>query len=272
MRRNFRVSPMPLSALSVIRTDLLAIGGHDNAITLYSSACGSAVAKCQVHADTVTCLGVSASGTTLVSGSSDQSVRTWQVTPSSLRNESTFDDIQQPITCVASGRSLYIAGADDGQLLAWDARSGQAVLDRELAGAAVACALHEDERFAAALDACGELRLWDLRQRCENLKLTVAGGIGCDLKEASCFLTDFAGWVMLGGTSILNGPAVTLWDVPEQRALRTWAPPEALGVTGGPGVKYFVALSGFRGATRTGPSLLSASANGALHVFGRNVQ
>jgi len=59
MRRNFRISPMPLSALAVLRTDLLAIGGHDNALTLYSSSRGTALAKYQVHADTVSCLGVS---------------------------------------------------------------------------------------------------------------------------------------------------------------------------------------------------------------------
>merc|ERR1712230_72572 len=61
--------------------------------------------------------------------------------------------------------------------------------------------LREDERRAAALDAGGELRLWDLRQRCESVRLKIATQAGGGLSEASCFLTDFAGWAILGGTS-----------------------------------------------------------------------
>lgn len=260
MRRNFRISPMPLSALTVIRTDLLAIGGHDNAVTLYSSSCGSALSKCQVHADTVTCLGVSPCGSLLVSGSSDQSLRTWAVTPTSLKNELTFDDIQQPITCCAQGRNVTLAGADDGQLMAWDSRSAEPVLERELGGAAVACALHEDERLAAALDSSGELRLFDLRQRCETVRLGVAAQGG--LSESSCFLTDFSGWAVLGGTNLDDNPVVTLWDIPEQRQLRTW---ELSEDRGGFDARFLVELSGLKGGT--GPSLLSASANGAVNVF-----
>merc|ERR1711933_378169 len=142
---------MPLSALAVVRRDLLAIGGHDNAVTLYSSSCGSALAKCQVHADTVTCIAVSPCRSSLVSGSRDQSVRTWAFTAASLKNDATFDDVQQPITCAATAGNLILAGATDGQLMAWDRRSGQPALDRELGGPVVSCALHPTEQLATAL-------------------------------------------------------------------------------------------------------------------------
>merc|ERR1712232_1555477 len=94
--------------------------------------------------------------------------------------------------------------------------------DRESGGAAVACALDEDERRAAALDSSGELRIFDLRQRCESVRLPVSTQSGGCLSEASCFLTDFAGWAIIGGTSVISNPAVALWDIPEQRELRTW--------------------------------------------------
>jgi len=262
MRRNFRISPMPLSALAVIRTDLLCIGGHDNSVTMFSSSSGSALSRCQAHADSVTCVGVSPCGGFLASGSSDQSMRTWTITPSALKNEATFDDIQQPITCCAHGRSLILAGADDGQLMAWDSRSGNSVLDRELGGAAIACALHEDERLCAALDGNGELRLFDLRQRCESVRLPVASQGGGSLSQASCFLTDFAGWAILGGTSVVGNPAVALWDIPEQRELRTWELGED---TSRNTSRFLVQLAGLAG--EAGHSLLSASANGAVHVF-----
>ena len=33
-RRNFRISPMPLSAVAALGPELLALGGHDNAARL----------------------------------------------------------------------------------------------------------------------------------------------------------------------------------------------------------------------------------------------
>ena len=53
-RRNFRISPMPLSAIAALDTELLALGGHDNAVVLYSTSCGSSLSRSQMHADTVT--------------------------------------------------------------------------------------------------------------------------------------------------------------------------------------------------------------------------
>ena len=79
-RRNFRISPMPLSAIAALDTELLALGGHDNAVVLYSTSCGSSLSRSQMHADTVTCLGTSPCRTMLVSGSRDQSVVTWTLT------------------------------------------------------------------------------------------------------------------------------------------------------------------------------------------------
>lgn len=266
-RRNFRVSPMPLSALAVLSTDLCVIGGHDNAVTLYSSSCGSALAKHQVHADTVTCLGVSPGGSSLVSGSRDQSVRTWHITASTLKNEATFDDIPQAITCAAAGRNLVLAGAEDGQLMAWDLRTGQAELDREMGGDIVSCALSSDDTLAAALDCTGEFRLWDLRHRCESVRLPVAARTGACLSSATCFLTDFAGWAVLGGVSVCNNPAVVLWDIPEQRELRTW---ELSRDGAGGDVRFLVQPDcvGERGSD--GTYFLCANATGAVHMFSRH--
>jgi len=268
LRRNFRVSPMPLCALAVLNTDLLAIGGHDNAVTLYSSSCGSALARCQVHADTVTCFGLSPCRSVLISGSRDQSVRSWTVTPSSLKSDSTFDDVQQPITCVAAGTNLILAGADDGQLMAWDRRSGQPVMDRELGGMAIGCALHRSEHLAMALDDTGELRLWDLRRGCESLRLCVlARAGGGSLGRVRCFLTDFEGWAVLGGADSGGAPAVALWDIPEQRELRTW---QLDGPSRGGDVQFLVrplAPSPQADEDRGPASFFSASAKGAIHAF-----
>lgn len=280
LRRNFRISPMPLSALAVLRTDLLAIGGHDNAVTLYSSSSGSAVAKCQAHADTVTCLGVSPGGGTLVSGSRDQSVMTWAFTAASLKSDITFDDLLEPITCAVAGRNLVLAGAMDGQLMAWDKRSGQSAgFDKELGGEVVSCLLDADERLAAALDGSGELRLWDLRHRCESLRLSVLPRTGSSMMAANCFMTDFAGWALLGGKSADGCPAVSLWGLSEQRELCSWQVEED-SRGGSMGVQFLVwppsptSDGGYpgAGATRGGCAnyrFLSATSTGNVHAFSR---
>ncbi|CAK9066799.1 unnamed protein product [Durusdinium trenchii] len=131
-RRNFRISPMPLSALAVIETELLALGGHDNAVSLYSTSCGSSLSRSSMHADTVTCLGAArCKSDGIVSGSRDQSVVTWAVTPSGLKSEVIFDDLQQPVLSCACSGSLVLATAADQQLICWDKRSGQPILQRE---------------------------------------------------------------------------------------------------------------------------------------------
>ncbi|CAK0867715.1 unnamed protein product [Prorocentrum cordatum] len=274
--RSFRVSPMPLSALAVLERDLLAIGGHDNAVILYSASCGSARARCTAHADTVTCLAASWGRGVLVSGSRDQSVRTWAFTPSGLKNDATFDDVEQPVVCAAAADNLVLAGASDGQVIAWDLRSGRPALERELGGPAAACALHHSERFAVALDAAGELRLWDLRRGCESLRLSVAARAGRgSLASALCFLTDCGDWALVGGAGADGRPAVALWGIPDQRELRSWQLEDGGGCAqGGPEVRFLVPLAdGVGGRLPEGGGLdghfACASASGAVHVFGR---
>lgn len=267
MRRNFRISPMPLSALAVLRTDVAFIGGRDNAVTLYSSSCGSALARCTEHADTVTSLSIAPGGTVMVSGSRDQCVRTWNITPSSLRSDAAFDDVQQTITCTAAGRNMVLAGGADGQLVAWDVRSGNPVLDRELGGMAVACMLNRDEWLTAALDETGELRLWDLRHSCETLRLPVVArqGSASMLSTATCLLTDFSAWAVVGGATANGGPAVALWDIPEQRELRNWTLDRGADAVGS--TRFLVQAGSSCDDVGKGGSFLSASAAGTVHFF-----
>eukprot|EP00434_Breviolum_minutum_P033078 symbB.v1.2.029266.t1/scaffold3127.1/size62967/1 len=229
-RRNFRISPMPLSALAVMESELLAVGGHDNTVSLYSTSCGSSLSRSSMHADTVTCLGASHCKSVLVSGSRDQSVVTWSVTPSGLKSEVIFDDLQQPVVCAACSGSLVLAAASDKQLICWDRRSGHgAILDRQLAGVATACALSDATAsasgctYAAALDNAGELRLFDLRgTSSESLRLQTTATSPSTLVTANCFLTDFAGWAVVGGAAPTGHATVVLWDIPQQREVHSW--------------------------------------------------
>ncbi|CAJ1353428.1 unnamed protein product [Effrenium voratum] len=227
LRRNFRISPMPLSAIAVLDAELLALGGHDNAVALYSTSCGSALSRSQMHADTVTCLGASPCRSMLVSGSRDQSVVLWAVSPSGLKNDVIFDDLQQPVVCCSCSGPLVLA-ACDRQLMAWDRRSGQVILDRELDSVASACALSDAAAsasgclYAAALDNCGELRFWDLRQVSESLRLQTTSSPSPGLVTANCFLTDFSSWAVLGGAAPTGHPAMVLWDIPQQREMQSW--------------------------------------------------
>lgn len=273
-RRNFRISPMPLSALAVLESELLALGGHDNTVSLYSTSCGSSLSKSSMHADTVTCLGVSHCKSLLVSGSRDQSVVAWQVTPSGLKNDVIFDDLQQPVVCAACSGSLVLAAASDKRLICWDRRSGQAILDRELDGIATACALSDATAsasgctYAAGLDNAGELRLWDLRQCSESLRLQTTANSPSGLVTANCFLTDFSDWAVLGGAAPTGHATVVLWDIPQQREIHSWILDDP-DPSGGNAldIRFLLKPGAASGTWRPEVPLLCASSSGRVYAF-----
>ena len=61
-----------------------------------------------------------------------------------------------------------------------------------------------------------------------------------------------------------RGLHASRWDIPEQRELRSW---ELAEDRSGLDARFLVELSGLAGGASPGASLLSASTNGAVHVF-----
>jgi len=73
--------------------------------------------------------------------------------------------------------------------------------------------------MGATLDEAGELRLWDLRQGSESVRLLITQN--GTLTKAKSFLTDFSTWAVFGGAGPQSA-VVALWDIPEQREVKTW--------------------------------------------------
>ncbi|CAE7748095.1 lvsF, partial [Symbiodinium necroappetens] len=92
-RRNFRISPMPLSAVAALCETM----SHDARVRLERPV------DCNLGADIGRLAFVA-----------------------SLKSETIFDDLQQPVACAACSGPLVL-GASDQQLMAWDRRSGQPV-------------------------------------------------------------------------------------------------------------------------------------------------
>eukprot|EP00918_Siedleckia_nematoides_P006098 GHVU01013257.1.p1 GENE.GHVU01013257.1~~GHVU01013257.1.p1 ORF type:complete len:627 (+),score=82.35 GHVU01013257.1:3-1883(+) len=115
-------STLPLCSMAPLRdAELVAVGGFDGSVVV-TTLNGGRKHRSVSHADAVCCLGGGLGGE-LVSGSTDQTVRRWSLTPSGLVSTVAFDDHCDDISAVAMHRNVVVSGAVDGKVIMWDARS-----------------------------------------------------------------------------------------------------------------------------------------------------
>jgi len=217
-RKNFSLSSMPLSALCVVDApDLLAIGGVDGNVCLFSMTAGRVTQGQRLHEDTVTCFAMC--GSTLVSGSDDQTVRVWQTSEKGLKPLEAFDELEADVTAVCMHSSgVVLAGGADGQVLGWSTDRGEVVMRRSHEASIAGVSLSVEGARAASLDIRGEVRLWDLRTNSEALRTSV----GRCIPRSCCLITDCTSWALVSGTSPSSGAAVCLWDLLGQREAMSW--------------------------------------------------
>ncbi|CEM00607.1 unnamed protein product [Vitrella brassicaformis CCMP3155] len=252
--QSFVLAQLPLSSvisLPIGRPSLLAIGAFDGALVLFNPTSGSTVAKQLTHADTLRCLATdlssgsggqtSTSTHTLVSGSADQTVRVWAVTPSALRHLQALDDHQEEVTCVGVCGNTVVSAASDGTLVMWDPRCQEGPLFSASHEAAVVhCDIREHRAMSISED--GDTRLWDIRAAASGGGAGAGGGGGEVMSMArgsslppnaktsssriKCATSDGWGTALVGGHVQIEGqshPYAALWDVPQQRELHRWS-------------------------------------------------
>ena len=150
-------------------------------------------------------------GRKLVVGSSDGSVRVWDVR--ARKQVATLAESGSPIVSVGFARdgSLVAAGSADGAVRLWKARSGDpAAPDLHAKKRIVASAVSRDARRAAAIDAAGNVWLWDVGSDTPHRLRIAFSNEAHDLE----FSPD--GWTLAGATSYDSGNSVEgsvrIWD------------------------------------------------------------
>jgi WD40 repeat protein/serine/threonine protein kinase len=120
------------------------------------------------HRGKVTSLAISADGRTLISGSSDQTVRVWDLLTAKCVQQCAGHEA--PVTAVrlSGDGSVLVSAGKDGTVRVWSRKTGNCRLTvTGHAGAVRDCAVSCDGRFILSSDAAGTVRLWDAQSgRC----------------------------------------------------------------------------------------------------------
>jgi WD40 repeat protein len=103
---------------------LIASGGDTGVLTLYSTGTGAQVASCVGHTFDVWSVAFAPDGKTLVSGSADQTVRLWEVMPTSCRNLLTIFAGSDNEWVVWTPQGYYASSANGDKYIGWHVNQG----------------------------------------------------------------------------------------------------------------------------------------------------
>jgi WD40 repeat protein len=151
----------------------IAVGGGDPnsaaAIWLYAAATGKALARLAGHGSWIMCVAYSPDGKLLASTSEgrDASTRLWDVT--ARKEIRRWNEGSRAVAFSPDGKVL--AGGDSqGDILFWDARSGERLRRIPRAGVPVeTLAFSPDSKLIASTHRSGTVRLWNVRTGAEVL-------------------------------------------------------------------------------------------------------
>lgn len=138
---------------------MLASGGEDAVISLWSAVTGRERAALAGHAGAVMALVFSGDGKTLFSASRDKSVRSWDVTAATSRT--LFQGHQSPVLCLALSpdSGTLASGSEDGAVKLWNTATGQEIASWQHKGHVTSLAFTPDGRTLAEGSADGSVTL-----------------------------------------------------------------------------------------------------------------
>jgi WD40 repeat protein/formylglycine-generating enzyme required for sulfatase activity len=165
------------------------------------------------HEHWVHSVAFSSDGDTLASGSSDDTVRLWDVESGRrLRTLTGHEDDVYAVAFSPDGRTLA-SGSKDKTIKLWDAESGALMRTLTGPGYAHSVAFSPDGRMLASGSTGGTIYLWDVGSGRRLRTLTGKGG-GSGTYVA--FSPDGRALASIG-----SGGTITLWDVERGEELRT---------------------------------------------------
>jgi WD40 repeat protein/serine/threonine protein kinase len=223
---------------------LLASGGDDAMINLWSAVTGRDRAALQGHTKPVLALAFSPDGKTLVSASQDTTVRSWNVVAATLKT--TFRGHNTPVLCLALDptNGTLAAGSEDGVVKLWNATTGEELASWKHPKRVTSLAFAPDGSMLAEGSADGTVQLRE--PGTGQVARTIAAHTGWVTSLA------FAPEGQTLVTSSADG-TVKLWDVASTT--------EQLLLRGHTGVIYGVAFA------PDGQSLATVGADGTVRLW-----
>jgi len=197
----------PIACLAVSRNnDLIASGGNDGTVRLWSGATAAMLHVFAQHKDWVTCLALSADGRRLASGGPDGQVCLWAVAERKL--DAMLTGHEGAVRCLAftpDGQQL-LSGGDDRRLRLWDASAGRplAALEGHV-DAICSLAVSLQGQWAASGSYDNNARLWRLPDG--QPEATLRGHKGL----INCLAFTPSGELLATGS---KDRSIMLWNVP----------------------------------------------------------
>lgn len=153
----------PQTRAAAQRSGLLATGGEDGTVRIWSLVSGESLKTIPAHKKPITTLAVTADGQWLITGSEDATAKLWQLPGGKLKR--TFNGNQGLIHAVAvdpKGERLATGGAE-GTLQLWTLQNDAPPQSWQSGdGAILALAWRKDGNQLASGHAQGGVRLWSL--------------------------------------------------------------------------------------------------------------
>lgn len=138
----------PVRCLAINSNNQIASVSEDREINLWQVNTGQRISTLQGHTDKITCLAISFSGQTLISGSRDQTIRFWDLKEKkNIRtlgsNFSGYLDQVVALGLTPDNQTLISCGADNS-LKIWDVNRAREILNISLAAAVTCLAVSPD--------------------------------------------------------------------------------------------------------------------------------
>jgi WD40 repeat protein len=202
----------PIGCVAVTNDNqIIASGGQDTTVRLWSAATGAPLHVCAGHKDWVTCLALSADGRWLASSGPDGRVCLWAVSERKLA--ALLTGHEGAVRCLAftpEGQQL-LSGGEDRRVRLWDASAGRllTVLDGHVD--AIGCvAVSPQGQWAASGSYDNNARLWRLPEG--QPEATLRGHKGL----VNCLAFSPGGELLATGS---KDRTIMLWNVPEGNQL-----------------------------------------------------